>query len=120
MEGAFLNIIGVTATMIVEITVMKMDVCDGRWEDTQYFTFCKALFRTEQNILNESTTVQNSWYCACDCHTCASFQKVRMLMKHMRDYYVTGGSYTETTRQKIGDSTFKRKYMENCKAKCGD
>ena len=33
MEGAFLLIIGAMAILIVEITVMKMDVSDGRWVD---------------------------------------------------------------------------------------
>ena len=33
MEGAFPFIASVMAKMTVEITVMKMDVSDGRWEE---------------------------------------------------------------------------------------
>ena len=36
MEGAFLMILGVMAIVTVEITVMKMDVSDGRWEETHF------------------------------------------------------------------------------------
>ena len=38
MEAAFLIIVGVMAIMTVEITVMKMDVSDGEWEERQCFT----------------------------------------------------------------------------------
>ena len=39
IEGAFMNMIGVTAMMTVEITVMKMDaVRDVRLEET--YCFC--------------------------------------------------------------------------------
>ena len=37
MEGVFLIIVGVMAITTVEITVTKMDVSDGRWEETQCF-----------------------------------------------------------------------------------
>ena len=41
MEGAFLNMLGVMAIMTVETTVMKMDVCDGRWEETVFYFFAR-------------------------------------------------------------------------------
>ena len=52
MEDAFLIPVGVMAIMTVEITVTKMDVSDGRWEETRsLFYFLQGLdTRTEQNI----------------------------------------------------------------------
>ena len=45
IEDAFLILVGVMAIMTVEITVMKMDVSDGRFEDRNCFLvfFHKAL-----------------------------------------------------------------------------
>ena len=37
MEGALIMMVGVMAMMTVEITVMKKDVCDGRWGETHCF-----------------------------------------------------------------------------------
>ena len=37
MESAFIMMVGVMAMMTVEITVMKKDVGDGRWEETHCF-----------------------------------------------------------------------------------
>ena len=52
MEDAFLIPAGVMAMMTVEITVTKMNVSDGRWEETHCFILNKALIlnRTEQNM----------------------------------------------------------------------
>ena len=60
MEGAFLILIGVMAIMTVEITVMKMDVSNGRYEETQCFILYKALYSI---ITEKNTSAQISVQC---------------------------------------------------------
>ena len=60
MEGAFLILIGVMALMTVEITVMKMDVSNGRWEETR----CSILYRSL--VLVQKKIVHNLQSSACD------------------------------------------------------
>ena len=56
MEGAFLIMIGVMAIMTVEITVMKMDVSNGRWEE---ILFKALILEQSQMFYNENTIVLN-------------------------------------------------------------
>ena len=52
MEGAFLILVGVMAIMTVEITVMKMNVSNGRCEETQCFIVHKGLiFYLQSKVL---------------------------------------------------------------------
>ena len=44
MESAFMMIIGVMTIMTVEITVMKMDVSDVRWDEL-YVYFTRLILR---------------------------------------------------------------------------